>query len=452
MSTIDQTAGRTGLVLCPKTRTRFPGPELVGNAAAGIGRASAEYGADWQTGHLAEGPRHFVVVSPGSVRVGSIDLAGAQRTAARAGDRHVCDVDQLAGQIATDQALDALHAAGLTAVGAPDRSMPESCRRIYEWSAKSRANMVRRLLSLDYGPLLQRGELAMLTLTYPGACDWCTLSGQQATCRDWVSVVPDGKAFKSHLDKLRQRYRKRWGHALIGVWKMEFQRRGAPHWHMLMVPPSDSGFRSWLSKAWSDIVAHPDAIQRAKHLQAGTAIDYRDGLRMTDPQRVAVYFTKHGLLAGKEYQNTPPVEWIDSGVTIGRFWGVWGLRPAEAVAIVSAEEAEVVLRELRRWHAAGHRAVMLDQGQERSVLPLPVDVAHLRIPVRECLVWRSRRSIDPYTGELVQRWRRRKVRRRIKRLGHRGGFLGVNDGVAVAWMVQRLLERHSHRLVTIAAD
>jgi hypothetical protein len=152
---------------------------------------------------------------------------------------------------------------------------------------------------------------------------------------------------------------------------------------------------------------------------------------MTDPKRVAVYFTKHGLLGGKEYQNVPPPEWGESGESVGRFWGVWGLQAVEVAAQVSAEEARVAVRTLRRWHEAGRRAPIRADGTA-----LPVDGEHLRVPVRVGSVWRQRR-LDPVTGEAV--YRKRKVRRRIRRLTGRAGFLSVNDGPLVAMMVERLV-------------
>src|SRR5699024_11213847 len=109
------------------------------------------------------------------------------------------------------------------------------------------------------------------------------------------------------------------------VWKLEFQHRPpwkrcdcetcagaddgrAPHIHMLLTPPlhaADDGrfFRQWLSETWADIVAHPDPEQRRRHTLAGTGVDFAEGLRATDPRRVAVYLTKHGSAAGTEYHH-----------------------------------------------------------------------------------------------------------------------------------------------------
>ena len=80
--------------------------------------------------------------------------------------------------------------------------------------------------------------------------------------------------------------------------------------------------------AWAEVVDHPDPEQRRRHERAGTALDYAEGLRATDPRRVAAYFTKHGLMAAKEYQHHVPDEWSEPGTGPGRFWGVWTLQRA----------------------------------------------------------------------------------------------------------------------------
>ena len=148
-------------------------------------------------------------------------------------------------------------------------------RAITEWSRKSRAAMCRTFAELDYTPLLECGRIpAMVTLTYPG---------------DWEAVAPDGASVKRHMVLWRKRFQREWDEPARYIWKLEFQRRGAPHIHLWMAPPHAVGrsgrkFRDWLSQEWADIVAHPDPEQRARHLLAGTAIDILNGLRAVRPQ------------------------------------------------------------------------------------------------------------------------------------------------------------------------
>jgi hypothetical protein len=214
---------------------------------------------------------------------------------------------------------------------------------IVEWSRKSRAAMTLRLGTLDYRPLFLRGRLpAMITLTYPG---------------DWLTVAPDAATAQRHLNALRKRYEYQFGEPLIGLWKREHQRSGSPHFHLFAAPPSGRSFAIWLSKAWADIVAHPDPNERAKHERAGTGIDYATGIRASDPRRVATYFSKHNSanFGVKEYQNRPPQQWIDAG-SVGRFWGYWGIKPLVLTVEISDNDALFVARVLRRWSKANSQS------------------------------------------------------------------------------------------------
>ena len=126
-----------------------------------------------------------------------------------------------------------------------------------------------------------------------------------------------------HFQALCKRYQRAWGEPLRGPWKKEFQRRGAPHFHISTTPPMgfttvtgkngetvEVDFRHWLSLTWADIVDHPDTEQYRRHVAAGTGVDYAQGLTLTDPRRMAVYFAKYEVSGDKEYQHRVPSEWL----------------------------------------------------------------------------------------------------------------------------------------------
>ncbi len=271
--------------------------------------------------------------------------------------------------------------------------------------------MCRTFAELDYTPLVESGRVpAMVTLTYPG---------------DWEVVAPDGASVKRHMVLWRKRFQREYGEPARYIWKLEFQRRGAPHIHLWMAPPmspgrSGRGFAQWLSDTWAQLVDHPDPEQKARHRLAGTAIDVRNGLKACDPKRLAIYFTKHSspnLRGDKEYQHIVPELWRRPGRGPGRFWGVYGLKKAIAVVEVAQDAYLTARRIVRRWSRS--QAVYGDSASRFPTAVVPRTAT--------CLVPRGVRE----TGVAV----RRRVRRRralCNQGGLAGGYALVNDGPAFA--------------------
>lgn len=217
-------------------------------------------------------------------------------------------------------------------------------QNLTSWSSKSRTKMLERFATLDYSSFqVPDSILGFITLTYP---------------KSWQLVAPTASASKTHLQSLRKRFERTYGRPLFGIWKMEFQRRGAPHYHILAPIPLGREFREWLSVNWTEVVNHPDPKEREKHLLAGTGVDKAKGLNASTAHRISYYFSKHASpnIGAKEYQNTPPQEWVDSG-SVGRYWGYWGLKIAVSWVEVSQENALFMARTLRRWQRA-HRKIV----------------------------------------------------------------------------------------------
>jgi RNA polymerase subunit RPABC4/transcription elongation factor Spt4 len=416
----------------------FPSPELVQHAADLIPHIKPE------AGDLCEGPRWEIVVSPGAFKVRTRNYARAEQTYERAVERHRKQIDVAAaweGEI-------------------PDP--PPTRGTITGWTRRSRARLVERLSDLDYTKLYGRfhictscreefnGDLArcprcrsdrfkvedrtgrlpaMLTLTYPG---------------DWLTVAPSADVAMGHFQALCKRYARAWGEPLRGPWKKEFQGRGAVHFHISTTPPMRTttvadpitgqpvrvDFKRWLSIVWAEIVAHPNPEERRKHLLAGTGVDYAQGMKMTDPRRMALYFAKYGAAAtGKDYQHRVPPDWLDTALlctscaeeyeedlnecpacghpqadalergSVGRFWGYRGLNCNLAIRHVTPVVGLTAGRIARRWYRA--------KGLTKTVMA---------------------RRINRSTGKV--RYRRTRARRRL--FAHGRGFICVNDASAFA--------------------
>lgn len=141
----------------------------------------------------------------------------------------------------------------------------------------------------------------MVTLTYPGF------------------FPSNGKAVKEHLRRFLQECKREYIRTIgddglySAFWFLEFQARGAPHFHIFCTWAPD---KEWVAKTWYFIVGSDDE----RHLRAGTRVEFiRSGRAGT-----ISYASKY---AAKQEQKAVPQDYEN----VGRFWGVYGRR-----AVVSA--------------------------------------------------------------------------------------------------------------------
>lgn len=80
---------------------------------------------------------------------------------------------------------------------------------VTEWSSASRAELRHLVVNSE------TRALGMFTLTYP------------------ADFPVNGLLSKKHLDNLFRELRRRWGERFLYLWFLEFQSRGAPHYHVL---------------------------------------------------------------------------------------------------------------------------------------------------------------------------------------------------------------------------
>lgn len=169
----------------------------------------------------------------------------------------------------------------------------------------------------------------MATLTYP---------------KDWDK---NGRTVKKHFKAFKMRIVRKYS-TIQGVWFLEFQKRGAPHFHILLslklheLGPlvertrrhNKLGVRTYrtvghvqdmFSQWWFDIVGSGDL----KHLRAGVALE------MIEEEDGALRYT--ACHASKPHQKKVPEGYRD----VGKFWGVIGgvevpchdIQPADAERI-----------------------------------------------------------------------------------------------------------------------
>ena len=153
--------------------------------------------------------------------------------------------------------------------------------------------------------------MAFVTLTYP------------------AEYPRDGRVVKRHLKALRKRMGRGFGDELRAVWAMEFQKRGAPHFMLLVncfVPAK------LLAKWWYEVVGSGDE----RHLRAGVQAEAPKG-------DLRAYFLKRYMAKGD--QKAVPDDYQHPG----RMWGTWGkLGKVELEVELSEAVGVKVKRVLRR--------------------------------------------------------------------------------------------------------
>lgn len=156
---------------------------------------------------------------------------------------------------------------------------------IEQFSGDARRRMMQKVAMIPHRRLKELP--VFVTLTYPG---------------EWVE---DGRIWKEDLNRFAVRFKRAWG-AVTVIWKLEFQKRGAPHFHLLVYFSDATGhtakFRKWLSDTWYECVRSGDP----KHLAAGTRCEPVRSLN-----GVQFYCSKYMAKLVSERRN------------VGRFWGVW---------------------------------------------------------------------------------------------------------------------------------
>jgi len=166
------------------------------------------------------------------------------------------------------------------------RRVPAHRGSVGEFSSASRKRMLRKSARLS------PSQGIFLTLTYPAR-------------------YPDPRTAKNHLRALLERFRRRYPNA-SGLWRLEAQERGAPHFHLLMFDLPFVPF--WTLKHWwAEIVA--DYVDATLPF---VRIEYCDNVRKVS-RYIAKYCAK--VEPGKSFFNNG--SYLHAGPGPGRYWGVF---------------------------------------------------------------------------------------------------------------------------------
>lgn len=164
-------------------------------------------------------------------------------------------------------------------------------------------------------------QLVFVTLTYPR------------------HFSADPRSWKRDLDAWRRAVARTYG-APLAVWALEFQRRGAPHFHIALVlpeafrlsrreqeavaaglasarpgGPSVEEFRAWAAQTWYRIAGHGDLRHLEQHRKPGHC-------KAAHGPRGLVGYLQQEL--GKKTEQKALPTWLTEAEGVGRWWGIWG--------------------------------------------------------------------------------------------------------------------------------
>lgn len=115
--------------------------------------------------------------------------------------------------------------------------------KVSEFSRASRKRFIEKLCQIDKDKALALGPPVFVTLTY----------GRK---------YPSARVSKKHLKAFLERFR-RLAPDSCGFWRLEFQKRGAPHFHLLLF-----GFpyvrHTKLKLWWAEIIAWDTSVEKAE--------------------------------------------------------------------------------------------------------------------------------------------------------------------------------------------
>lgn len=192
--------------------------------------------------------------------------------------------------------------------------------KIRGFSPASRRRLLRRIAAVN--KFASDRPPAFLTITYPN------------------EYPEDPTVYRSHARAFLKRLRRKYGDRPV-IWRLEFQRRGAPHFHMLIWDLEvTEDMEDWVRETWYDVVGSGDT----KHQRHGT------DLRQVDSWKgVAVYLSKYiAKVADENGEVHEP---------IGRWWGVesGALLVTEPVDMVTSVRAGLKARRIMQKYAGLRR-------------------------------------------------------------------------------------------------
>jgi hypothetical protein len=198
--------------------------------------------------------------------------------------------------------------------------------RVKEFSADARRRLKAKVAKLKRNEL---EKALVVTLTYPGE----------------FPDPDDYKIYKKHLHTCEMALGRKWPDC-SGIWKLEFQKRGAAHYHLVVCGLGDlelETVRTWFRETWYRIAHNGD-----KHGgNAGTQVD-----RIKSVGGAISYLAKY---ISKGDQTRP-------GNFTGRYWGVHN---KAALPTATPKEIELPRKEANMLRRIARKKIQKDVEKSR---------------------------------------------------------------------------------------
>lgn len=196
---------------------------------------------------------------------------------------------------------------------------------VADFSRGSRRRMLRKMAMTD-----KRIKPIFITLTFPDK--W------PGSPKEWKRML------KIFIQRFRRQYTDSGG-----VWKLEPQARGAPHYHML-VWMSEIEIESvirWVSDNWYQVVGSNDLRHWKWHMGLLGRGNKACVGPVTSEHGVMGYAGKYIAKLADDYELDPAIRAAWSAA--GRWWGVWGEKNIPWAEVVNIQVSDPVINDLFRY-------------------------------------------------------------------------------------------------------
>lgn len=283
-----------------------------------------------------------------------------------------------------------------------------SRQRITAFTSKSRLALKRKFNRLEEK---QRRKCLFTTLTY------------QANMLDGEQAHKDLNAFGSAM------YR-RFGAGVGFLWKMEQQKRGSIHFHLLifgvryMKKDMWLEFCGWIASTWARIVAHGGPVS-VDQILAGTSIE------LAEKGAVRSYLEKYIAKVTKEDgQELPDIE------SPGRYWGERFMKQFFAPEVeipISKRQAIQLARILDNYQRAGRRRAWAEK--HVNAVMLEINSLRSRSGQKPVPTWTPKEgkkpppeALDGRCVPIVNTWMLRWAKQRKKHVGDQRSYWSLSVG------------------------